>query len=136
MIQKFIDLYEKNKHEIREKYTKEHPEEYKDIVTAVIHAISKESDYETYDDRPSTKLIHEIDDGDYQGTKLYLIASAAYQPSKYWYCFVDYGSCSGCDTLERVKDYSSEPPTKGQTDGYMLMALHIVQSLKMIDSAE
>lgn len=42
-----------------------------------------------------------IDDGDYQGTQLYIIPKHTYQPSEYEYLmtYVGYGSCSGCDTL-------------------------------------
>ena len=43
------------------------------------------------------KSIHEIDDGDYQGTLLYLIPFTTYQPTEYEYLmtYTDYGSCSG-----------------------------------------
>lgn len=46
-----------------------------------------------------------IDDGDYQGTKLYLIPKNTYQPAEYEYLmtYVGYGSCSGCDTLEMIR---------------------------------
>ena len=78
--------------------------------------------------------IHKIDDGDYQGTLLFVIAAKGYQPSKYWAVSVGYGSCSGCDTLEGIKsdgDYG-ESPNKQQIADYMTLALHIVQGLKQI----
>lgn len=45
--------------------------------------------------------ITEIDNGDYQGTLLYLIPFDRYQPSEYEYfmTYTGYGSCSGCDAL-------------------------------------
>ena len=45
--------------------------------------------------------ITEIDNGDYQGTLLYVIPFTNYQPSAYEHLitFIDYGSCSACDTL-------------------------------------
>ena len=46
-----------------------------------------------------------IDDGDYQGTQLYLIPKNTYQPEEYEYLmtYVGYGSCSGCDTLLSIQ---------------------------------
>lgn len=46
-----------------------------------------------------------IDDGDYQGTQLYLIPKNTYQPGEYEYLmtYVGYGSCSGCDTLLSIQ---------------------------------
>lgn len=57
------------------------------------------------DDEDDIKLdldnITEIDNGDYQGTLLYLIPFDTYQPNEYEYFMTHtgYGSCSGCDTL-------------------------------------
>ena len=39
-------------------------------------------------------------------------------------------SCSACDTLESIKDYSGDPPTSSQVNGYMTLALHIIQGMK------
>ena len=51
------------------------------------------------------EMLKEIDDGDYQGTLLYLIPEDTYQPnsSEYLMTFVEYGSCSGCDTLQGIQ---------------------------------
>lgn len=49
---------------------------------------------------------------------------------------VGYGSCSGCDTLEAIRDYSSEKPTPEQVKDYMALALHIVQGLKKMGDDE
>lgn len=48
--------------------------------------------------------IHEIDDGDYQGTYLYVIPRDTYQPcsNEYLMTAVEYGSCSGCDALQNI----------------------------------
>lgn len=57
------------------------------------------------DDEDDIKLdldnITEIDNGDYQGTLLYLIPFDTYQPNEdeYFMTYTGYGSCSGCDTL-------------------------------------
>ena len=53
----------------------------------------------------STNAITMIDDGDYQGTLLFLIPFNTYQPSAYEYLMthVYYGSCSGCDALQSAQ---------------------------------
>ncbi|QJU22620.1 hypothetical protein HLY09_26190 [Enterocloster bolteae] len=50
--------------------------------------------------------ITEIDNGDYQGTLLFLIPFDTYQPSEsqYLMTYIGYGSCSCCDTLQAIQD--------------------------------
>jgi hypothetical protein len=45
---------------------------------------------------------------------------------------VGYGSCSGCDTLQGISDYSHAAPNEKQIDDYMTLALHIVQGFKAV----
>ena len=42
-----------------------------------------------------------VDDGDYQGTVVFLIPFDTYQPSEHEYImtYIGYGSCCGCDVL-------------------------------------
>lgn len=127
MIQAFITRFEAGKPKLVEQFSAKHPGSYMEIVKAVIEIVSDES---LYDDSPDPNRIHEIDDGDYQGTLLYVIGAMGYQPSDYWYVKVWYGSCSGCDTLQGICDYSDEPPTPTQVAEYMTLALHVVQGLK------
>jgi len=129
MIKEFVERWEKNKPTIKEYFRKQHPEEYKDIVKLVIENIT---DNDRYTNTPDPERIHEIDDGDYQGTLLYVIAEKGYQPNKYYSVYVSYGSCSGCDTLEALRSWDNKPPTDDQIDGYMQLALHIVQGLKVV----
>ena len=128
MIKKFVEKWNDKKEEIESQFRAQHPGEYGDIVRIVIEAISDG----TYYPEPDPERIHIIDDGDYQGTLLFVIASKGYQPSEYWLVKVDYGSCSGCDTLENIREYGSDIPTKQQVNDYMTLALHIVQGLKQI----
>src|SRR5690606_41690756 len=104
---------------------------YRAVVKAVCQVITPD-DYGDID----PERIHEIDDGDYQGTLVYVIAATGYQPDDYWYVRVGYGSCSGCDTLEAIKEYSDEPPTDDQVAQYMPLALHIVQGLRKMGGEE
>ena len=75
--------------------------EYKDLVKlTVMFILNDENEWDV-------NKIKEIDDGDYQGTLLYLIPEDTYQPnsSEYLMTFVEYGSCSACDTLQTIQCY-------------------------------
>lgn len=125
MIQEFVDKFLAGRDALAAKFAASPPSEYKDVVRAVIETISQ-GDY----GQPDAARIHEINDGSYQGVLVYVIGASGYQPSDYWYVRVYYGSCSGCDTLEAIRGYSSEPPTAAQVQDYLTLALHIVQQLK------
>jgi hypothetical protein len=127
MIASFVKRFEEGKDELREIFSQKHPDNYREIVTNVVKIIGKPLDWER---------IHEIDDGDYQGTLVYVIGDDDYQPSDYWYVKVYYGSCSGCDTLEGIRGYDDGNPTEEQTNDYMTLALHIVQGLKQMGEEE
>lgn len=129
----FVERFMNNKNTLRDWFKSKHPESYKDIVCKVVENITSD-DYEDID--PSR--IHEIDDGDYQGTLLYIIGANNYQPDKYWFVKVDYGSCSGCDTLAAIRDSwdYNKSPTEQQVEDYMILALHIVQGIKLLGGEE
>lgn len=99
---------------------------YAEIVKVVIKAVH--DGYGT----PDPEHIHEIDDGDYQGTLLYIIPDDEYQPWNYWYVKVGYGSCSGCDTLKAILDGYYGDTRDAKVDALFTLALHIVQGLKKI----
>lgn len=123
MIQKFIDAFMSKREELKAKYKLAHPIGYVDIVKDVITIISD----------PDPERIHTIDDGDYQGTLLFIIADKGYQPSKYWSVKISYGSCAECDLMQGIRGYDYNPtPTDKQISEYMTLALHIVQSIKEI----
>ena len=133
MIKAFVKAWYANLHSMREKFTAKHPDDYKEVVRAVVEMLASASnDY----DKPDPGRIYEIDDGDYQGTLVYVIGGSGYQPSRYWYVKVGYGSCSGCDTLERIRDYRDDQPDTNQVSGYMTLALHILQGLREMDDSE
>lgn len=71
-----------------------------------------------------------------QGALVYVIGATGYQPDKYWYVKVGYGSCSGCDTLEAIREYQDGKPTERQVNKYMTLALHIVQGLRLMGGSE
>ena len=132
MIEAFTRAWFANLNSIREKFAAKHPDNYKEVVRAVVQMLADASDE---DENPDPDRIHEIDDGHYQGTHVYVIGAQGYQPSRYWYVKVSYGSCSGCDTLEGIRKHCHGQPDAEQVGGYMTLALHIVQGLReMVDS--
>lgn len=73
--------------------------------------------------------ITQIDNGDYQGTLLFLIPFNIYQPSEYEYLmtYVGYGSCSGCDTLLSIQEYNNgQELTEQQVKLFMNLCKDIV----------
>ena len=94
--------------------------EYKDLVRLSVKWIlnSGENNHGDWD----CDNIKCIDDGDYQGTLLYLIPKNTYQPGEYEYLmtYVGYGSCSGCDTLQGLQ------MEKNNIDEYVKLCKDIV----------
>ena len=125
MIQEFVNRFMDKKGILELDFSLRHPGSYKDIVQKVISLINEDSDYEY----PDPNNIVEIDHGNYQGTLLYIIPECGYQPYRYWYVRVSYGSCSGCDTLYSIRGYSDELPSEQQVSDYLILALHIVQGI-------
>ena len=129
MIKNFIEAWEKGKGELEKEFSKNHPQDYKDIFKRVVELLENFSNRP----KPNKNATYCIDDGDYQGTLLFIVGEKTYQPYRYWYVKIDYGSCSGCDTLRRIQeDNYRNPPTPQQVKDYMTLALHMVQNLKEI----
>lgn len=133
MIPEFVKVWDEHKDEVRAAFTEKHPESYEIVVKTVIELLARHID--EYGETPDPERIHVIDDGDYQGTLLFVIAATGYQPDNYWFVKVGYGSCSGCDTLQAISGYSDDPPTAEQIDDYMTLALHVVQRLHTMQGA-
>lgn len=76
----------------------------------------------------SAENITVIDNGNYQGTLMFLIPKDCYQPSEseYLLTFVDYGSCSGCDTLMGIQGCGDTKPTEQQLKDYMELCKDLV----------
>lgn len=84
------------------------------------------------------KKIREIDDGYYQGTKLFLIHEDTYQPDidDYYITYIDYGSCSACDALEgaqsdyRFSNEKTEEELKVFVKDILTLCMHLVQNFR------
>ena len=96
--------------------------EYKDLVKlTVVFILNDENEWDV-------NKIKEIDDGDYQGTLLYLIPEDTYQPnsSEYLMTFVEYGSCSGCDTLQAIQCFLDTKSRDKSIDGLMNLCKDLI----------
>jgi hypothetical protein len=111
------------------------PESYKDLVSTVL----KHLEDDTKEECINASTLSEVSFGGcWEGTKIFMVASD-YGSDTIWYCKVEYGSCSACDTLEGIKammsdeEDATEEEKKEVIDRYMLLALHIVQRLKVLE---
>ena len=134
MEQKFIDLWFKNKDKLKEALMNYEDLEYcsyLDLFKLTIKNIinAGRTDYDKILDEDK---ITEIDNGDYQGTLLFIIPRDTYQPmeNEYYITFVDYGSCSGCDTLLAIQDNCSYESKEGQINDFMTLCLHMLERMK------
>lgn len=130
MIKEFVELFMDRKPELESMFRVKHPSDYRELITNVVTLL------EAAGECPSPERIHEIDDGHYQGTLVYVIGASGYQPTDYWYVKIAYGSCSACDTLESIRHYSDDTPTEQQINEYMTLCLHVVQGLKKMNGGE
>ncbi len=110
--------------------------EYYDFLKITLQIIFPEVDncddnvqYHTF----STGDMQIIDFCDYSGTLIFVFHLPVYDPdlTETFYTTVDYGSCSGCDTLMGISEYELEKrPTMAQTQAYMQLALNLIQNIK------
>lgn len=98
MKQSLVDRLDANKEAALDFLRKGQDCDYRDLVKYLV----------SLDEEMDPERITEIDHGNYQGTLLYVIGAEGYQPDRFWYVKVGYGSCSGCDELEAVQGYGDE----------------------------
>ena len=133
MIEEFTKAWFAKKDALEAVFKTRHPDDYKEIVKLVVeHILYDEDVYSS----PDVDRVHSIDDGHYQGTLVFVIGASGYQPDDYWYVKISYGSCSGCDTLQRIQGYSDDAPSDAQVRDYMTLALHIVQGLRKMEEKQ
>lgn len=131
MLKIVVEKWWKNKNKLEAAYrfkTGWNSCSYLDIVKETINSILNDNDgYIKWD----IEHITEIDNGDYQGTLLYLIPENTYQPSadEYLMTYVYYGSCSGCDTLQAIQEWSEGPLKEDQIKEFMMLSLHLLENM-------
>lgn len=132
MIKEFVEKWYERKEELRTKLESlsiNDVAEYSNLVKLVVETILNDDMIEYATDKISV-----IDDGDYQGTQVFIIPENSYQPSveQYIYTSVYYGSCSGCDTLLSIICFSNydEKLKEEQVNDIMTLCLHLIQNFK------
>ena len=150
MLKYCVEKWDKNKTllmnalQSEEIYNKLGSCEYADLVKLVVKYILNDGKAEEYDAGEWDEYnITEVDNGDYRGTLLYLIPAKTCQPGEdeYLITFVDYGSCSGCDTLLSIQwdmpnrkycksDDQFASRKRRTIEDFMTLCLHLVQHMK------
>ena len=133
----FCLAWEKNKDKLEEYFRNTRQDEYDEYKTLVGLLFDFVVNPE-FDNKFDTKNILEIDDGDYQGTEIYILHKDVYQPEieDYVYTNTYYGSCSGCDTLMGISSYSDGLPSESQVNDYMDLCLHLLQKCHYMTNEE
>ena len=143
MIKKFVEQWDKYKDDLRAEIATrtDHTEwSYQDLFTLLCKVVINGGDIPSYQ-KLDTFNITKIDYGDYQGTIIFIIPLDTYQPSSYdtFYTVVEYGSCSGCDTLQSIQangDYGETVPNATQVNDYMELCLHMLQRFHAFEENE
>jgi hypothetical protein len=135
MILEYVKQWEENKGLLQKSFEDNLPESYEDIYKRLFELVVTNPTFR-YSNEWNWKTYRLIDDGDYQGHQIFVLASNVYQPSLWDYIFTDvsYGSCSGCDTFEHI-EYSGKSKEE-QVKEFMTLALHMVQETKTFNSKE
>ena len=129
MIKYCLEKWDKNKGILEDALRKDkklNSCNYIDLVKLVVkHILNDEDECYTWDENHITL----IDNGDYQGTQLFMIPRDTYQPSsdEYLLTYQYYGSCCGCDTLQGIQWLSDDDglPSERQIKDFIRNDLHI-----------
>lgn len=145
MIKEFVLRWENNKSKLREYFRsfKRKNDEgmhrhltYTNIVKKIVEIIINEGKECGYYDAENMTV---IDDGDYQGTLIFIVPKNIYQPDFNGYIVThnDYGSCSGCDILEGIdSDYWGDYFNEEQVNDLITLSLHILQKFKYLGEGQ
>lgn len=129
----FVDKWEDRKESLRLNFFKSHPDSYKEILERLISEVINPNQEDWL---PSSSEIEVKSFGDYTGVEVFIIPELSVYPSTFWVTKAYYGSCSLCDSLHGIFDdsYDEEgdilPPNEKQVEGYMTLALHLLQRMK------
>jgi len=105
MLKIIRDCWAKNQDKLREAIAKLPDDEIDELNYEKLVIMAFGNIFESGTTELNLTDIHVIDDGEYQGTFIFLIPFDLYQPccDDYLMTYVDYGSCSGCDTLQAIQ---------------------------------
>lgn len=148
MIDIFVKAWDENNKKLLESFIFKRPLNYQDIlerlITEVINPYLENCNSYPEENGLDVSKITVIDDGDYQGTTLYVIPFDKYQPSIEDYVVTHnyYGSCSHCDTFQRIEYFNNlygepeEEEIEQAAKEFHTLALHILQRFKRLKSED
>ena len=131
MIKEIISVWEERKDVLRKELVHSPIFSYKKLVEKIVD-IFLNHESQLYD----LEKMRVIDDGDYQGTLIFIIPENTYQPNvnEYLYTYVYYGSCCGCDIMEDIQAQYDSSKSKETYDevisDLMILSLHLIQRFK------
>ena len=132
MVREFVEQWDKNKDKLRD-YFKTTPQteysSYKSILAQLLRlAVTHNKAGEEWD----LDAIMESKRHCYHGNFVFGFNSAWDRASEFTVTYVGYGSCNGCDTLQRIQALSDKEdlPNEEQVNGYITLALHMVQKMR------
>jgi hypothetical protein len=124
MITPFVAAIVNGKADILQDLMANPPQGYGDLVKRFVSRVADAK----ADNIPDVARITCINHGKYQGTKVYVIGANGHRPDTYFLLKVSYGSCSVCDTFQRIQD----PKAEQRAEDYYRLMLHMVQQLKEV----
>lgn len=132
MLPDIIKQWDDNKAALQEYFQTTRQEKYssyEEIVKLLFKYIIIDKDY-------NLEEMTVVDNGNYQGTKIFLVPEARYQPEAHEYLITHtyYGSCSGCDTIEGIHGSYYELPSDQQVSDYMTLCLHLIQKMPRLNN--
>lgn len=134
MLKQVVDQWDLNKKNL-EKYFRETPQSeyssYEEILRQIIIHVLNEGNKSM---NLNPEEISVVDDGNYQGTQIFLFHIERYQPDveDYYWTNNYYGSCSGCDVLLGISMYGDGLPNENQVEDYMYLSLQLIQKIKKL----
>lgn len=134
MIKEFVKKWDKYKKDLEDYFRNTKQSEYDEYEKIVKLLFEKVIDRDKLFGEYDLENMIVIDDGQYSGTRIFIIHKDSYQPDidDYVYTHTYYGSCSGCDTLLSIFSYDGDLPDESQVEAYMTIALHLLQRLKVM----
>ena len=141
MIKEFVEKWDKNKDKLKEYFSKTPQSEYENyegIVKALFEKVINAGLEHYSSQRFCTEKMITIDDGKYDGTQIFILHRNTVAPElkNYVYTNTYYGTCPGCDTLLAIQDNLEQLPDKNQIEGYMTIALHLLQKCNFMKEDE
>ena len=128
MIAEFIETFMTKSKLLEERFIEKFPSSYYDVMYETIKLLNDPADYES----PDPERIQKISDSGHHGNLFFIVGDCDYEPGKHWIIKLAYGSCSACDTLEKLKFTKELGNEDKAIKGVMTLALHIVQQIREV----